>query len=80
MQAKDPLMKFWAEEIYCVNYLLSQILTREICHVIPIEKWCGKKPFVGDLKTFGCVSWAHILDDFRKNLDANSRKPIDCLI
>jgi hypothetical protein len=38
----------------------------------PLEKWSGRKPSVGHLKMFGCIVWAHILDDKRKKLDAKS--------
>jgi hypothetical protein len=38
----------------------------------PLEKWSGRKPLVGHLRTFGCIAWAHILDDKRKKLDAKS--------
>ena len=72
LHAKDLLTKFWAEVVYCENYLLNQILMREVYDVTPIKKWCGKKLSVSHLRTFGCVSWVHILDDCRKKLDEKS--------
>ena len=72
LRAKDLTMKFWAEVVYYKNYLLNQILMRVVCHVTPIKKWCGKKPSIGHLSTFRCVSWQHILDNWKKNLDAKS--------
>jgi hypothetical protein len=38
----------------------------------PIEKWYGKKTYVGHLHVFGCVSWDQIPDDYQKKLDAKS--------
>ena len=38
----------------------------------PVEKWCRKKPSINHLRTFGCVAWAHISNDYRKKLDAKS--------
>jgi len=35
-----------------------------------VEKWSGRKPSLENLRTFGCMRWAHILDDRRKKLDA----------
>ena len=49
-------MNFLDEATYCTKYILNQILTREVCHVTPIDKWCGKKP----------------LDDYKKKLDGKS--------
>jgi hypothetical protein len=40
--------------------------------VTPVEKWSSKKPSIGHLRMFGCVAWEHILDDYRKKLDAKS--------
>ena len=40
--------------------------------MIPVKKWNGLNPFVGHLKTFGCIGWEHINDEYRKKLDANS--------
>jgi hypothetical protein len=37
-----------------------------------VEKWSGRKPSLGHLRTFGCIEWDHILDDRREKLDANS--------
>ena len=72
LQAKDLSMKFWAEVVYCSNYLLNQISTRAICHVTLVEKWCGKNPSVNHLRTFGCVAWEHISNQCRNKLDAKS--------
>ena len=69
LYAKDLPTTSWDEVVYYANYLLNMIPTREVCHVTPIEKWCGKKTSIGHLRMFGCVSWAHILDDCKKKLD-----------
>jgi hypothetical protein len=63
-------MKFWDKIVYCANYLLNRILTKVVGQVTPVEKWCGKKAYVGHLKIFGCVSWVHFSDDCRKKMDA----------
>ena len=72
LQAKDLLTKFWVEFVYCANYLLNQISTREVCHVTPVEKWYGRKPSVDHLRTFGCVAWANISDACEKKVDTKS--------
>lgn len=72
LQPKDMPTNFWAEAIYCANYLLNRISTREVSRVTPIEKQCGKDLSIGHLKTFGCVSWAHISYYCRNKLDAKN--------
>lgn len=42
---------------------------REVDQVTLIENWCGKNPSIGHLRTFGCVSWEHMLEDCGKKLD-----------
>ena len=66
------MTKLWTKAVYYANYLLTQIPTKNVGQVTPIENWFGKKPFVGHLRMFGCVSWAHIPDDYRNKLDAKS--------
>jgi hypothetical protein len=72
LQAKDIPPHFRAAVVYCGNYLLYHISNRAIHSTTSVEQWCGKNPLVGHLHVFGCVSWAHISDDCRKNLDAKS--------
>ena len=38
--------------------------------MILVEEWNGNKSSVSLLRTFGCVTWAHINDNYRKKLDA----------
>ena len=40
--------------------------------MIPIEKWCSKRPSFSHLIMFRCVAQEHILDYCRKKLDAKS--------
>jgi len=43
---------------------------------VPEEAWSGRKQGVTHMKVFGCVAYAHILDQLRKNLDNNGEKCI----
>ena len=65
-------MKFWAKAVYRANYLLNWVPMKAVSLVIPIEKWCGKNPSIDHLRTFVCVAWDHIPDDYRHKLDARS--------
>ena len=72
LQDKDIMTKFWVESIYYDNYLLNLVLTRVVSSMTPIKKWCGKKPSVSHLRTFGCVTRENIFDACKNNLDAKS--------
>ena len=72
LQAKGLPTKFCVEVIYYANYIMNQIQTRVVYHVIPIKNWCGKNPLVDYFQTFGCVAWEHILNDLRKKMDVES--------
>ena len=61
-------MKFLEKIIYCSNYHLNLVLTRAVDDM---------KPSVVHLKTFGCVAWAHINDNYRNKIDAKSH---DCIM
>ena len=76
LQAKDLSTKFWDEVVYYENYFLNWILTRVVCHVTSIKKWCGNKPSIGHLTMFGCVPWEHVSNDCRKKLDEKSHSCI----
>jgi len=47
LQAKDLPTKFWAEVVYCSNYVLNLVLTRAVSNMTPVDKWRGQKPSVG---------------------------------
>jgi hypothetical protein len=66
------LTKFWEKVVYFSNYLLYLIPTEVVWDMTPLKKWSGRKASIKHLKTFGCIAWAHIPDDKRRKLDANS--------
>lgn len=69
LQARLMPTKFWVEAIYFSNYLVNQIPTKVALDMTPVEKWSGRKSsFI--LINFGFISWDHILDDKRRNLNA----------
>jgi len=43
---------------------------------VPEEAWSGTKQGVTHMKVFGCVAYAHILDQLRKKLDNKGEKCI----
>ena len=42
----------------------------------PQEEWIGMNHSVPHLNLFGCVAYAHVLDELRKKLDKKGQKCI----
>ena len=40
----------------------------------PKEAWSGRKPIVDHFRIFGCITYAHVLDEKRKKLDDKGEK------
>jgi hypothetical protein len=40
----------------------------------PEEAWSGQKPAVYHFRIFGCIAYAHVLDEKRKKLDDKGEK------
>lgn len=73
LQAKYMLTMFWAKIVYYANYLMNLDLSRVVYSITLVEKWCGKKPQVGHLKTFICVALSHTFDVYRRKLDEKTQ-------
>eukprot|EP00794_Sanderia_malayensis_P011639 gene11639-biopygen9313 len=69
--AELPKM-FWAEALNTAVYLWNRSPTVALDGVTPYERFFGKKPDVGNLKTFGCKAFVHIPSEKRSKLDAKS--------
>ena len=77
MIADSKLPKsFWAEALSTAVYVRNRSPTKAVNGMTPFEAWTGKKPSVDHLRTFGCISYAHIPKDERKKLDSKARKTI----
>ena len=76
VKAKHLPRTFWAEAVLCAVYLLNRCPTKSVRNKTPNEAWSGSKPLVGHLRIFGCIAYAHILDQKRKKLDDNGEKCI----
>ena len=44
--------------------------------MVPKEAWSGRKHSVTHMRVFGCVAYAHVLDELRKKLDRKGEKCI----
>jgi transposase InsO family protein len=67
---------FWAEVVACLAHLLNRSPTTSVKMKVPQEAWSGTKLNVAHLRTFGCITYAHIPSELRKKLDVRSEKCI----
>ena len=55
-------------------HVLNRSPTFSIQNMTPEEAWSGRQPFVDHFKIFGCIAYAHILDEKRKKLYDKAEK------
>ncbi|CAL8991481.1 unnamed protein product [Prunus brigantina] len=60
---------FWPEAVNWGIHILNKSPTFAIRDLTPEEAWSGRKPAVGYFKVFGCIAYAHILDEKKNKLD-----------
>ena len=60
---------FWAEAIATTTYLQNILPTKAMHLKTSHEVWNERKPSVGHLTVFGCITYAHIPAKTRKKLD-----------
>eukprot|EP00253_Pinus_taeda_P031014 PITA_31014 len=76
LKAKHLPNDYWAEAVQCAVYILNRCPTKAMMNKMPEEAWSGRKQGVTHMKVFGCVAYAHILDQLRKKLDSKGEKCI----
>jgi hypothetical protein len=64
----------WVEAICFVNFILNRFPTKQVMHVIPEEKWNGRKLNINNFNIFGSECWAHIPDEKWQKLEPKSHK------
>eukprot|EP00253_Pinus_taeda_P029848 PITA_29848 len=67
---------YWAEAVNCAAYILNRCPTKAVMNKVPEEAWSGRKQGVTHMRVFGCVAYAHILDQLTRKLDSKGEKCI----
>ncbi|RVW74620.1 Retrovirus-related Pol polyprotein from transposon RE2 [Vitis vinifera] len=67
---------FWPEAVNWSIYILNRSPTLAVQNMTPEEAWSGRKPAVDYFRIFGCIAYAHILDEKRRKLDNKREKCI----
>ena len=76
MKEKNLPNDYWAKVVSCVAYILNRCPTKSVQNVVPEDAWSGRKHSVTHMRVFGCVAYAHVLDELKKKLDNKGEKCI----
>eukprot|EP00253_Pinus_taeda_P035202 PITA_35202 len=76
LKAKHLPNDYWVEAVHYAVYILNRCPTKAVMNKVPEEAWSGRKQGVTHMKFFGCVAYAHIPDQLRKELDSKGEKYI----
>ena len=68
--------EYWAEAVACSIYLLNRSPTVSVQDKIPEETWSVTKTIVAHLRVFGYVSFSHVPNELRRNMDKKSEQCI----
>ena len=66
----------WAEACNTTVYLQNRSLHRALGHMTPEEAFSRKKPDIGHLCIFGCITYSYIPKEKRTKLEPTAEKGI----
>ena len=78
LAAKHLPNEYWGEVVATAVYIMNQCLTKSVKNKVPQEAWIGMSHSVSHLKVVGCVAYAHVPVELRRNLDKKGKKCIFC--
>ncbi|GKV27140.1 hypothetical protein SLEP1_g36344 [Rubroshorea leprosula] len=77
LMSKSGLPKeFWPEAVNWSVHILNRSTTSPLPDLTPEEAWSGRRPAVDYFRIFGCITYAHVLDQKRSKLDDKGEKCI----
>ena len=68
LKAKQMPKEFWAEAVATAVYILNRCPTKTVQEMTPEEAWSGRRPSIRHLRVFGCIAYAHVPDQIRKEV------------
>jgi len=74
LSEKQVPKEFWSEATRWSVHIHDRSPTAAVEDMTPEEAWSGSKPKVEYFRVFGCIAYAHIPDQKRRNLDDKSKK------
>jgi hypothetical protein len=76
LKEKNLSNDYWAKVVACSIYRLNISPRMSVKDNVPHEEWSGTKSTVSRLRVFGCITYAHVLEEFTRKLDDRSEKCI----
>ena len=76
MKEKHLSNEYWGDVVTCLVYILNRSPTKTVKDRVPRQAWSGKCSSISHLRIFGCVAYAHVPEEMRRNLDEKSKKCI----
>ena len=76
MATKHFSNEYFAEVVVTTVYIMNRCPTKSVKNKVPQEAWTSMNHSVSHLKFFGCVAYAHFLDELRNKLDKKWKKCI----
>ena len=61
--------EYWGEVVTTAVYIMNRCPAKSVKNKFPQEAWTGMNHNVSHLNFFGCVAYAHVLDELRRKLD-----------
>ena len=68
MTTKHLPNAYWVEAVTTVVYIMNQCPTKSVKNKVPQEAWTCMNHSVSHLNFFGCVAYAHVLNELRRKL------------
>ena len=65
LKAKGLPHKLWMEVVTCATHVLNRCPTKVLKTITPFEAWNDRKPSVDYMRVFGCLAYAHVLQQLR---------------
>lgn len=65
--AADLPPEFWPYSLHTAVYIRNRVPHRSLNGQTPYQKWFGRPPDLGHLRTFGCLAWPMLQYDQREN-------------
>ena len=69
LKAKNLSNEYWSEAVACSVYILNLSPTNSLKDQVTQEAWSGMKYNISHFKVFGCVSYFHVPEEMRRNID-----------
>jgi hypothetical protein len=76
LDAKHLSNEYLDEAVSTAVYIMNRCPTKSVENKVPREAWTSMKHNVAHLNFFGCVAYAHVLDEMRKKIYFKGQKCI----